>query len=254
MSGRRETGVNPDITKAITDAIVVLEHDRSQERTAVNLAKLAGTSRPTLYRAFNDRPDLRAAFERLTNSDRLTGEQRTQVERRIIELRAENAQLRRLVPALTTVAEALKRENLALRQHPGTRAPTSHGCQPATCNIDDPTRPGRGDQHRRLPCPVVSASPTLRTDSVVARNPDPDSTFWLADPACPTPARSCSRPPIRGRAPPRPTAAAPTAGPKPEDEPGNDDPRPTVAPLRRRARPTHPQGPRRIEAALGSPR
>jgi hypothetical protein len=122
VSGQRKTGVNPDITKAITDAIAFLERDPSQERTAVNLAKLAGTSRPTLYRAFNDHPDLRTSFERLTIPDRLAGEQHTQAERRITELRAENAQLRRLVAALTTVAEALKRENLTLRQDPADGA------------------------------------------------------------------------------------------------------------------------------------
>jgi hypothetical protein len=119
VSPRPKSGVSPEVITAITDAIVVLQRDRNRERTAVNLAKLAGTSRPTLYRAFTDHPDLRAAFEDLTVTDRLAAERRTEADRRITELCAENARLRRLIAALTTVAEALKRENLALRHESG---------------------------------------------------------------------------------------------------------------------------------------
>jgi AcrR family transcriptional regulator len=117
VSARPKTGVTPAVIAAIIDAIALLGRDRTQRRTAVNLAKLAGTSRPTLYRAFGDRPELRAAFERLTVTDQLDAQQRIEADRRIAELRADNAQLRRLVTALATVAEALKRENLALRHN-----------------------------------------------------------------------------------------------------------------------------------------
>jgi hypothetical protein len=124
VSARPNTGVTPAVIAAIIDAIALLGRDRTQPRTAVNLAKLAGTSRPTLYRAFADRPELRAAFESLTVTDGLDAQQRTEADRRIAELRSDNTRLRRLVTALATVAEALKRENLALRHSPASGAGT----------------------------------------------------------------------------------------------------------------------------------
>ena len=124
MSARPNSGVTPTVITAIIEAIALLGRDGTQPRTAVNLANLAGTSRPTLYRAFAERPERRVAFESLTVTDGLVAQQRTEADRRIAERRADNTQLRRLVSALATVAEALKRENLALRHSPAGGAGT----------------------------------------------------------------------------------------------------------------------------------
>lgn len=125
MTPRPKTGVRADVLDAIHNAIVALEADRDLERTAVNVARLAGTSRPTLYRAFVDRPDLRAAFERLTIVDRDTRQRATQDDRRVHELRAENRRLQNLIAALATTTEAFRRENDALRGQLGAQSTVS---------------------------------------------------------------------------------------------------------------------------------
>lgn len=115
MSPRPKTGIGPTIEEAITAAIAVLRKDPAQQRTAMNLATLAGISRATLYRAFDERPALREAFDCLSIADSVEAKERGEVDRRVAELRAENADLRQLVAALTTVVEALQRDNVGLR-------------------------------------------------------------------------------------------------------------------------------------------
>jgi septal ring factor EnvC (AmiA/AmiB activator) len=125
MTPRPKTGVHAQVLDAIATAIGEIEADPDLERTAVNLARQAGTSRPTLYRAFTDRPDLRAAFERLTITSRDTRQRVSQDDRRIHELRAENRRLRNLIAALATTTEALRRENTALRGRLGAQSTVS---------------------------------------------------------------------------------------------------------------------------------